>query len=106
MSETKHTPGPWSCADLGDENNPWSSWSVYHNGPLCHGGDGCATTSENESNARLIAAAPDLLEALHGLLNIEGAAVIGGRCKALAGLDVQYHFDKARAAVAKAEGLE
>ena len=48
------------------------------------------------------AAAPDLLDALHSLLNIEGAALAG----APPGLDVPWHFAKARAAIAKAERRE
>jgi hypothetical protein len=56
-------------------------------------------------DARLIAAAPDLLEAVVSLLNTESAALWGARLTAANnGLDVAYHFDKARAAIAKASG--
>ena len=69
MTETKHTPGPWN----------WSRWpseliggslSVYQIGPMRAviyddwrpRADGISE-EENEANARLIAAAPELLEA-------------------------------------------
>jgi hypothetical protein len=58
-----------------------------------------------KANARLIAAAPDLLEAIIALLNVESAALHGARSSvANNGLDVAYHFNKARAAIAKATG--
>ena len=45
---------------------------------------------QNEANARLIAAAPDLLEALQGVLRVADRATV--------------EFDAARAAIAKATG--
>lgn len=63
--ETKHTPGPWAARkpdDIGGSR-------VYAD---CKGGSLIATPgymrdeSESEANARLIAAAPELLEALMG----------------------------------------
>ena len=54
------------------------------------------------ANARLIAAAPELLEALILLLNVEKAALIGAEAPGLKGLDVPYHFEAARAAIARA----
>ena len=59
---------------------------------------------DNDKNARLIAAAPDLLEACKTILNCEGAARIGSESGALSGLDTKWHFDKVRAAIAEAEG--
>jgi hypothetical protein len=63
-----HTPGPWGS---------------FHPGPLDHGrrifagnvyiafvGNSGMTVEQNEINARLIAAAPELLEALKELLGI------------------------------------
>ena len=52
----------------------------------------------------LIAAAPDLLAALELLLNVEGAARHGARLPGFVGLDVAYHFEAARAAIARATG--
>jgi hypothetical protein len=58
--------------------------------------------SVTPADARLIAAAPELLEALILLLNVEKAALIGAKAPGLKGLDVPYHFEAARAAIARA----
>jgi hypothetical protein len=90
----KHTPGPWHYR-RGDE---WSHSVVTHHGTLPDGSQNCWTVAdinkmrepEHEANARLIAAAPELLEALKELL--PGADAMG------------WNTEKARAAIAKAEG--
>lgn len=46
----------------------------------------------------------ELLDALESLLNIEGPAAVGAQLGAFHGLDVPYHFNKARAVIAKAKG--
>lgn len=70
---TKHTPGPWHIYDYErTENEPFSRYQIRNAGgePVAMGsnyGDFgvFAWTSETKlANARLIAAAPDLLEAL------------------------------------------
>ena len=45
-----------------------------------------------------------LLSALYSALNLEGAAYAGETFPAFKGLDLKYHFDKIRAAIARAEG--
>lgn len=64
----KHTPGPWEAADRGDYSD------LRGNSRIVLGDDrriaivqhsGCA---EDEANARLIAAVPDLLEALRAII--------------------------------------
>ncbi len=89
-----HTPGPWKC-DLSDDHG-----GVYS----IAGPDdeyGAATLELSEENARLIAAAPDLLTALKALVlevelkdnpSDEGASE---HCE---------QMDAARSAIAKAEG--
>ena len=96
--KTKHTPGPWiwTTADAGSEDEygcstrgpanleTWDSKGYYDNLQLCAGVDGdyivsagggeyCPvhgnTKEERAANARLIAAAPDLLAALEKLLS-------------------------------------
>lgn len=57
-----------------------------------------------EPMSALHAAAPALLDALESMLNIEGAAINGGRLGAWKGLNIPYHFEKARAAIAQARG--
>ena len=72
---TKHTPGPWQAVNSG--RHEWSHWI---NGP-----DGQSSVvgvtrlardpTRSDANARLIAAAPDLLEALSSCVKwIESAA--------------------------------
>lgn len=60
------------------------------------------TPEGNEATARLFAASAELLDALQSLLNVEGAARLGAQSQSLAGLDVAYHFEKARTALKKA----
>jgi hypothetical protein len=81
---SKHTPGPWDAR--------WSErgqyWFIDHE----QGGEGYTLTKLNceEADARLIAAAPELLEALKNAIEIiEGT-----------GLDASIQ----RAAIAKATG--
>ncbi|MEO0796641.1 MAG: hypothetical protein AAFX93_15840 [Verrucomicrobiota bacterium] len=71
MSEkTKHTPGPWEFGRIRDVKFPeWyigsSAADVAQISILM---DASRTDQEHIANARLIAAAPDLLEALECLL--------------------------------------
>lgn len=93
MSANKHTPGPWF-------GRP------YHDPILIQGcdevglciafscGGGGQKRDEFKANARLIAAAPDLLESVKALLG----------CMSLAGWDGDPIAVKARAAIAKATG--
>jgi hypothetical protein len=90
VSETKHTPGPWQeCAHLriphvdGEckcvASTRGTIWSADGEQIVCEMGesvdaDGCWTPpfdrSTTRANARLIAAAPELLKALEGMLNM------------------------------------
>ena len=67
---SKHTPGPWSWGSdyrglygSGEDNDVLST-AYYENMWLAHKRD----EAEREANARLIAAAPDLLEALQSAI--------------------------------------
>jgi hypothetical protein len=65
MSDAKHTPGPWT-ASATDVLQGWQSDSA-HRKVICRGErDAYSGVIEAEqlANARLIAAAPELLEAL------------------------------------------
>lgn len=99
---THHTPGPWSIQ--ADDLDSFTIYSEQMNIAeiLAIGGEGMS--DEGEANARLIAAAPELLEALQECITSEGAACFG---------DMQDHpermqrrlyaiADIARAAIAKA----
>lgn len=67
MAESKHTPGPWSFVkcDGGFRSFDADDWTVIAQNKivpaLVWGG---VAFEEGEANARLIAAAPELLEAL------------------------------------------
>jgi Iap family predicted aminopeptidase len=77
----KHTPGPWTA-----EHATATRW------PRVKAGDRViANGVAGFANARLMAAAPDLLDALREMLD----AQVCGPCALC---------DKARAAIAKAEG--
>ena len=84
----KHTPGPWHWEDSG----LWSKWDFVY---LSKG------TPEFEANARLIAAAPELLAALRGIIETLGYLEANG------GIDAPHRLAliAARAAIAKAEGV-
>jgi len=56
--ETKHTPGPWISNDLGLQNVKGDGIAAY-----------AADCWPNDDDARLIAAAPDLLSAARFALN-------------------------------------
>jgi len=68
----KHTPGPWARPYY--DNNPGDTGWWIHNGKVGPGEYAVAVTfagnPRSESDARLIAAAPELLEALSGALRM------------------------------------
>lgn len=72
MSEAKFTPGPWSIVPYGD-----GSSLVIHSDEdnrVCFmataSSDRPSSHASIRANARLIAAAPDLLEALQGMVGL------------------------------------
>ena len=100
MMSTKHTPGPWSAGqfrdggpfpgcDIGSPDGANVAQVLFVPPAVQVGGD--IQKPEALANARLIAAAPDLLAALQYVLSAHGE---------------QLHdaFDQARAAIAAAEG--
>ena len=100
MSETKFTPGPWFIADMNDEE--WDTFVARQNygrsETIWNGTSQIAdawcwddeiSESEFAANSNLIAAAPDLYEALEMCLEING---------------YQYARQKIEAALAKARG--
>lgn len=112
----QHTPGPWVF-----EQQPYSSSSYYirghdlRTGRTMTWGKGAvahiprSTVMPMEANARLIAAAPDLLDALQGMLAIvsDSLGVAGYHLNGdTAGWDEFDEVDAAREAIAKATGQE
>jgi hypothetical protein len=97
MTETKHTPGPW---EIGDHMQIWSD---HCDGPLAETIPN-AKPGVNESNARLIAAAPELLAACEGVL---GVLNHGTPTKEDGTPNTHWkHIDIIRAVIAKATGEE
>jgi hypothetical protein len=100
MNNFKHTPGPWEVVP-GDDYMISAAAYPADFPHLCKADDtgdmlayvGNRTADFGEANARLIAAAPDLLEALESVL---------GNCLDSEGLAAAHA--KARAAIAKATG--
>lgn len=104
MSKHKHTPGPWRVTDLdqhpGIENHNESVSIIifgYRKGldtnPYDDSGVRGKTRKEAIANAHLIAAAPDLLEALESIVECLEYSDDPPACMAMA-----------RAAIAKAKG--
>jgi hypothetical protein len=86
-----HTPGPWNDdAGLGIVRADMLIVATA-SGP--NETDAVSSIAQRDANARLIAAAPDLLEALRGMAD-----------EAYHGVKAQLWMTKARAAIAKAEG--
>lgn len=118
---TKHTPGPWTlhpcndgrpqAVDMGHEGESFVAWtftvgkgetivadcSAYSNGNRGRGYRRASTRGEVEANARLIAAAPDLLEALQKVLAFAETPVSMSA-------DHDGILAEVRAAIAKATG--
>lgn len=97
MTDQKHTPGPWHvtgnyviCADSIKLGKPYR-----HDVPVASMFDDPLTRQQMDANARLIAAAPDLLAALEHLDNATNEPSLG--------IDLVEASDKARAAIAKAK---
>ncbi|EMC4555965.1 hypothetical protein VEP33_004299 [Cronobacter sakazakii] len=109
----KGTPGPWEVMNATDVFT--QQGSANGSGVVCDNDDGwqvagcfngktfvqgelvTLSLSEKEANARLIAAAPELLEALKSIMELQtrGYVVLGDKCT-----------EMARAAIAKAIGEE
>lgn len=95
MSDAKFTPGPWNVQPTYYTHKPsgvqeLDGWNIVNkDGKTIVGTEGLY--SDKEPDARLIAAAPELLEALQMLLSaIDGNHLTVGDC------------NEARAAIAKA----
>jgi hypothetical protein len=109
MSDAKHTPGPWyaeifPCVLDAIEEGSFRWCDRDHAKEVFPGAVGCVWQGSTDTastglpgsievsaeNAFLIAAAPDLLAALEGVLRVADRATV--------------EFDAARAAIAKARG--
>ena len=102
----RSTPGPWVA---GAPGAPGVTWKVRaSNGRVFIVGD-ALYHPENEANARLIAASPDLLAALKAIVRLHPEekappAGFGTRCGSCLERWPCRSSEAARAAIAKAEG--
>lgn len=101
MATSTHTPGPW----LVDRQEPGELWiaGAGRTHPVCMVTGAGFVTERDEADARLIAAAPDMLAALALALPIIGDRAAGGRMLT----PHQYAadaFQKINAAIARATG--
>ena len=103
----KHTPGPWIAQIPNIGEDPFERdergnqyWEIKPAEMLFDGRYLDVTAWTSEANARLIAAAPELLEALQAILENDGGE--GSKCfNAIRLFDAR---EEARAAIAKATG--
>jgi hypothetical protein len=94
----KPTPGPWMARQMFS-----GSWDI-----AAEDGDGSTIArTKDEANARLIAAAPDLLEACADLVQLwqDWAKDSQSLAQPLK-RSIEMRVEDARAAIAKAEGRE
>ena len=99
MTNAQHTPGPWLTWQQPNEEGT-NYWRIRTSneralGDTLHGYCG-------EANARLIAAAPELLETLETLVR---CIDMGSRIIADETIATQRYVDSARAAIAKAREI-
>lgn len=101
----QHTPGPWDCS-----SNPSNTCEVIRS-PVrpaakiaeVHSYDGrLPNKGERKANAHLIAAAPDMFEALQHLAELYAEVALD--VLGLADVEIADHLRKADAALARARG--
>ena len=104
MSNANHTPGPWiveassvsnSVKIVEDKFRGYEIGSVWSHNPMSSGAQYIPLADVAEANARLIAAAPEFLEALEALCKIQEDGDV---------VSWADEWDKARSAIAKARG--
>ena len=101
---SKHTPGPWAIVErqdpvmvsgwhvqIGSVELPFFPYTRVYSEDRSQ--SSLARDAKQMANARLIAAAPDLLEALKLIVQWDGADLIL----------LEHHIERARAAIKKAE---
>lgn len=107
MSETKWTPGPWTWDAALDHNWDVQVWSSPNSRVCFVAHDGENGNPTGQANARLIASAPDLYEALAAseLVMTALAAISKHMLEPfVSGAQLTSALVAARAALAKARG--
>lgn len=96
----KHTPGPWTVMERDSVGDNIFTVST----PIRRIANTYGSTEVYEANARLVAAAPELLEALEGIVAEWNAGGIGRIARPKGGVP-QVGIAKALEAIAKARGV-
>lgn len=106
-NKTQHSPGPWEIAEdgqyFGDSSATYRALYVIQTNQRVIARTTLPADEKEQANARLIAAAPELLAALHGIMRHLKENCIWRESRADYGSDL---LDAARAAIAKATGEE
>lgn len=105
MSEAKHTPGPWVLDDRGCKYIVSKAGDGYITRDVCRMDGSTMASVAQTANAHLIAAAPELLEALEKLAVLADAFSVSGVYFG----EIPEHsqaIDAAYTAIAKAKGEE
>ena len=97
MIDTKHTPGPWEVDQIDQSTIQIKAAGVIV-AEVCSGSTFTRLSDEQQANARLIAAAPELLASLREALKVVDAY------RRVSGGDGDITAMNARAAIAKATG--
>jgi len=92
-----HTPGPWSWDKGFDYGERWSTVFSEKGHELA---EMAFITPELDANGRLMAAAPELLEALERFVELERGGMVGGEWK----VAMLLACSGAMKAIAKARG--
>jgi hypothetical protein len=111
MDDAKHTPGPWGVrtsqkglpAQIVAPNESTSAPGKVGTSITRWGSISLPSSDEGQANARLIAAAPDLLAALDGLVSSLEPMVVTLADGTVNAIETQ-EVAAARAAIAKARG--
>lgn len=101
MTQSKPRPGPWKLyAVTGKSGRNKLSLRAYAGRHIC---DISIYDDEDAANARLIAAAPELLDLARNIAGLDDGAFTRADLNYFRSLIREYR-DEARAAIAKAEG--
>lgn len=101
MKNVNFTPGPWTATINLEHDGEWS-YLIAHDGGRIAGNIKIDIASEtSKANARLIAAAPEMLDALKTALEFVDSGGLGEGINAHAKATLEQFLSKA---IAKAEG--
>jgi hypothetical protein len=111
QTSATHTPGPWHMIpDASDFTRAVSRSPAYDPFPIARVNMGKTHATDEDfaelkANARLIAAAPDLLAALESACDDITLLTIG-RCPRSLVDEIMQRYTQARAAIARAKGVQ